>query len=65
MQSTSKKLRKFTVPKLNVTDNCGWVSEYRIVNISDEVGDGASSRVYKGFLDDKIVAVKQLKMYSP
>ena len=57
----SKKRRKFATPKLNVTSNWEWVSEFnldgRIVRSVDEVGDGASSRVYKEFLDDKMVAV--------
>ena len=36
----------------------------RVVKTADEVGDGGSSRVYKVFLDGKIVAVKQIKLYS-
>ena len=31
----------------------------------EEVGDGGSSRVYKGYLEGKLIAVKQLKLYAP
>ena len=31
----------------------------------DEVGDGGLSRVYKGFVGEKMIVVKQLKLYSP
>ena len=32
---------------------------------SEEVGDGGSSKVYKGSLEGKLVAVKELRAYAP
>ena len=65
-----KKRRRFTVPKLlSASSDCEWRSRFnldgKVTKSSDEVGDGGSSRVYKGSLEGKIVAVKQLKLYSP
>jgi len=31
----------------------------------EEVEDGGSSRVCKGYLEGKLIAVKQLKLYAP
>ena len=46
-----------------------WISgfnlEWRIRTSQNEVGDGATSRVYVGTLDGITVAVKQLRGYSP
>ena len=39
--------------------------EGQVVKTADEVGDGGSSQVYKGYIDGKIIAVKQMKLYSP
>ena len=65
-----KKRRRFTVPKLlSAFSDCEWRSRFnldrKVTKSSDEVGDGGSSQVYKGSLEGKIVAVKQLKLYSP
>ena len=65
-----KKRRKhsFAVPQLPRLVDSNWASRFnlnrQIVKTSDEVGDGGSSRVYKGFLGENMVAVKQLKFYS-
>ena len=69
-ESPIKKRRRFTVPKLlSAFSDCEWRSRFnldgKVTKSSDEVGDGGSSRVYKGSLEGKIVAVKQLKLYSP
>ena len=46
-----------------------WVSEYnlegKVTKSQNEVGDGASSRVYTEVFNGDTVAVKQLKCYSP
>ena len=36
----------------------------KVIKTLVELGDGGSSRVYKGFLAEKVVAVKKLKFYS-
>ena len=65
----AKKRRKFTVPKLMGFKDSDWVSKFnlegKVVKTTDEVGDGGSSRVYKGYIDGRMVAVKQIKLYSP
>jgi len=65
-----KKRRKhsFAVPQIPGAVDCNWVSEFnldgKVIKTLDELGDGGSSRVYKGFLAEKVVAVKKLKFYS-
>lgn len=64
------KRRKFNVPKLSSpSPDLEWISKFnldgKVTKSSDEVGDGGSSWVYKGSLEGKIVAVKQLKFYAP
>jgi len=69
----SKKRRlSITLPQPTAEETAGvigWKSRYnleaRVKNYNIEVGDGATSRVYKGNLDGKAVAVKKLKHYSP
>ena len=39
--------------------------EGKVTKSQNEVGDGASSRVYTGVFNGDTVAVKQLKCYSP
>ena len=67
-QPPSKKKRFVTLPKVT-SGLATWVSEYnldgKVVKSQNEVGDGASSRVYKGTFNGDTVAVKQLKCYSP
>ena len=72
-QTSSKKRRIFTT-LLTVTSghssvHSTWVSEYnldeKVIKSQNEVGDGASSRVYTGVFNGDTVAVKQLKCYSP
>ena len=65
----AKKRRKFAVPKLMGFKDSDWVSKFnlegKVVKTTDEVGDGDSSRVYKGYIDGRMVPVKQIKLYSP
>ena len=54
---------------LSQTDIFSWASEFNLdgkitVNKQGELGDGASSRVYAGELNDIQIAIKQLKCYS-
>ena len=64
-----RKRRKFTMPKLVTVRDSDWKSrfnlEQKVTKTNEEVGDGGSSRVYKGYVEGKIVAVKELKLYSP
>ena len=71
LQGPIRKKRRLTVPLPLIppqqADN--WISEFnlegRIRTSQDEVGDGATSRVYLGAFNGVTVAVKQLKLYSP
>ena len=68
-QPPSKKRRIFTTLPTVTPGPSNWVSEYnlegKVVKSQNEVGDGASSRVYTGVFNGDTVAVKQLKCYSP
>ena len=65
----SKKRRIFTTLPTVTSGYSTWVSEYnlegKVIKSQNEVGDGASSRVYTGVFNGDTVAVKQLKCYSP
>jgi len=68
LQGPIRKKRRLTVLLLSQqADN--WISEFnlegRIRTSQDEVGDGATSRVYLGAFNGVTVAVKQLKLYTP
>jgi len=63
------KHRKLPVPKLAASHNYQWKSKHnleeKVMKSSEEVGDGGSSEVYKGSLEGKLVAVKELRAYAP
>lgn len=67
-QPPSKKRRIFTTLPIVTSGHGTWVSEYnleeKVIKSQNEVGDGASSRVYTGIFNGDTVAVKQLKCYS-
>ena len=70
-QPSKRRQISITIPR-PTTETVGvatWVSKYnldgKVQNSKTEVGDGATSRVYKGILDGDTVAVKHLKHYSP
>ena len=70
--SQPSKRRRISITLPRPTETVGvatWVSKYnldgKVQNSNTEVGDGATSRVYKGTLDGNTVAVKHLKHYSP
>ena len=63
----SKKRRiSITLPQSTARETDDWKSRYnfetKVENCNIEVGDGATSRVYKDNLDGRMVAVKKLKV---
>ena len=64
-QPPSKKRRVFITLPAVTSEHSAWVSEYnldgKVIKSQNEVGDGASSRVYTGVFNGNTVAVKQLK----
>ena len=69
--SIAAKRRRISFALPIVSSQQSWASEFnldgKVERFQEEVGDGASSRVYVGSLHgiDMFVAVKQLKCYSP
>ena len=65
----SKRPRKrLGVNVITPTFNFQWASNFNLdgkVIRSEEIGDGATSKVYTGYNNGERVAVKQLKSYSP
>jgi len=70
MEIPTKKRKRMTIPLPKVT-NFVWSSPFnmegklQITNESEELGDGATSRVYVATIDSQKLAVKRLKGYSP
>ena len=63
---SSKRRIRVPLPKLsNFVWNSSFNMEGKIVISNEELGDGATSRVYVGTVEDQRLAVKRLKEYSP
>lgn len=68
MELPSSKRRRIRVPLPKVSNfvwNSSFNMEGKIVISNEELGDGATSRVYVGTIENQRLAVKRLKGYSP
>lgn len=67
MEVPSSKKRRIRAPLLKVSTfmwNSPFNMEEKVAISSEEIGDGATSRVYVGTIEDQRLAVKRLEGYS-